>query len=130
MRSPYCLYCNELVVRHRGWKHDATRRLGGWVHDKCIGNLKIHKEMISEIRRKLRIKYKKNRDPWKRKIYNHQYHITHKKQIYEKNKIWRELNQDRVKSYHLKRYRFVYPKETDDIFLVRIGPKIGNTWNQ
>ncbi len=130
MRSPYCLYCNELVVRHRGWKHDATRRLGGWVHDKCIGDLKKHREIVSEIRRKLRLKHRKNKYGWKRKIYNHQYHITHRKQIYEKNKRWNDCNRDKVKAYHLKRYKYVYPRETDNIFLIRIAPKIGNTWNQ
>ena len=36
MRDPHCLYCNELVVRHRGWKHEKIEE---YTYDTAIGRV-------------------------------------------------------------------------------------------
>ena len=106
MRDLHCIQCGILIRgNYKGHKNEATKRMGGWIHDNCIPNYQKHKQQVTKIRnrrRKQTIYYKQ---------YDHQYYIKNITKI-----------KARVKGYyydHPEKRRY-YQKETDDIFKVKI----------
>lgn len=106
MRDLHCIQCGILIRgNYKGYKNEATKRMGGWIHDNCIPNYQKHKQQSTKIRNRLR-----KQTPYY-KQYNHEYYITNIQMIKARNKLHYYHHPEKSRYYH---------RETDDMFLVKI----------
>ena len=106
MRDLHCIQCGILIRgNYKGVKNEATKRMGGWIHDNCIPNYQKHKQQIIKIRNKLR-----KQTPYY-KQYNHEYYLRNIKTIKARVKSYYYNNPDKVRYYR---------RDTDDIYKVKI----------
>ena len=124
MRDRHCLQCGVFIRPVPGWKNQSSRRGGGLVHDTCLDKYIQHKKIISNLRKRIRIRRDRKMRPEIYRKRNADFYRNHKQKIRTRNYIYYHTNKERLRAYQRGRYELKhYFTETDNEFIVKVWPK-------